>query len=232
MKSCFLLPVFIFGSTVFLFAVAHAYDPYQSRIDREYKSLSNSISRAYSVPNSSYTTRSTYSNPSYSSSNSSSSGRSYNSYSDYANSSSKSSYWQPKTAPVPAKSWYQLEQERKEAEAERVAFEKEKQKEAAEKKAREAAEYRRKQEELDADWARLLRDTNRAPLNRPPADINRSYVVEYDYFEGQARLYGKKDMWSNWRVAQMNLNFIGRNPEPAKAFAFLQNSDPSWAEAI
>lgn len=216
-------------------------NPYQSRLDREYKSLSNAISRAYSPPPP--TPARSYSTPSYSSSSTS---RSYSSSSS-SRSSSGSSNWSP-----PTESYRQrmgrLEDERRAAESsyratQAAAAERKREAQAAaaakaaERRRREAAEReerereRRRPTHSPQGWASLREKTQgKAPLTAPPWSALESRRSEFEYFSAIARQRGAQAPWENLRAGQLCLLFQGNGAEPSRAFEFFARSDVRWPE--
>ncbi|MBL9203348.1 MAG: SEL1-like repeat protein [Opitutaceae bacterium] len=222
-------------------------NPYQTRLDRQYQSLSRSIERAYSPP----PPRPTYTPPtrSYSSSPPSSSS-SYSSRSSGSSSSSTSS-WSTRSDSVNrfAEDKRQLEakfaaqakaRKLSPAEAKRAADAKKaadaKQaaaaKAAAERRAEiERALQRHQPSRTPAEWAAFRTETHgKAPLAAPPRSALESRRAEFAHYAAIARARGAAAPWENLRVGQLSLLFQGDGAEPAKALAFFQHADPAWPE--
>lgn len=235
MRSRTLRRLLIAGLLLSLVARSPAVDPYQSRIDREYRSLSNSISRAYSPPPPSpprsYTSSSYSSSSSYTSNRSSS----FSSSSSSSRYSSSSSYSSPSrsygaSAAEARSSREQIAQRQKEATAR-------KKKEAANKaaltkKAVAAAKVLRESPtETAAAWQRTRSQTEgRAPLVAPARGALESRRAEFEYFSAIARREGAKAPWENMRAGQLCLLAQGDGASPDRAFGYFSNSDPSWVE--
>ncbi|WP_414660729.1 hypothetical protein [Horticoccus sp. 23ND18S-11] len=212
--------------------VARAVDPYQSRLDREYKSYSQALSRAYSTPPPRPPPSRSYSSPSYSSSSSSRSSspntpsRSYSSPTNYATSGQAQQRftedrrtWEQKYSQTP--------QQRASTAAERAAWERSRQAEqrAAQERLRNESSYSR------GDWEVVRKETaGKAPLVAPPRRAMESPREEFLYYEGQALLHGSKALWERLRLGQMCLVYQGPNATPARAFGFFSASNPDWPE--
>ncbi|WP_414664501.1 tetratricopeptide repeat protein [Horticoccus sp. 23ND18S-11] len=234
------------GSTpLWVLPATQAVDPYQSRLDREYKSYSNALSRAYSPPpprpspTPSYSSRS-YSSPSYSSSSTSrnysapSSSRSTSSYTSRSTppsnvnsyretqrnlSTAKKTYESRFVSPSPARP-VQTAANRAAETAARAA---------SEKAAREA--FLRAPSHPAAAWARILADTKgKAPLAAPPNSALESRRGEFAHYLGVVQQLGAKAPWEAMRLGQLCLLFQGQGAEPARAFEFFSQSNPAWPE--
>lgn len=214
---------------------AVAYDPYQSRQDREYRSLAEATKRAYSVPPSNYKA------PAYSSStpaySSSSTARSGSSYSSPANNAGQ---------PFVYESLAQIES--------RLADSKRAQAEAAAARAAAArtqalldeamwerihrANARADQEQLRRrevysvrDWEKLTRETGgRLPARSPTNGEQESRQAEFEHVSTWARLEGKARPWENLRAAVMCLRYQGNDATPDRAWGFFSQSNPDWPE--
>lgn len=217
-------------------------NPYQSRMDREYKSLSNAISRAYSPPppptrsysppTRSYSSSSSYSHSS-SSSSSSFSSRNFSSGGSYGSSVGTGPDWE---------SARQLAKEKKAAEA-KLAEELKLQ--AATRKKQAAAAKRKAAIEKSRDewnsihgptytateWAMMRQRTNgKAPLVAPPKRAFESRRSEFAYFEQIVRENPTRTPWENMRLGQMCLHFEGQGAEPGRAEGFFLRSNLEWPE--
>jgi TPR repeat protein len=216
------------GTATFLWA-----NPYQSRLDREYKSLSQSISRAYSPPppRPSYTPPArNYSStpPSSSSSRSSSSSSSRSSWTPPQGSTVNrfaaekrryESQYAAKKAPTPARSSAPKSVFVPSAPARSV------------KPVPAAPPDPASPTHLPAEWARVRAETKgKAPLNAPPRRALESRRAEFAHYAPLARAGGAKAPWENLRAGQLSLLFQGTGAEPALAFAFFRQADPAWPE--
>ncbi len=223
-----------FAGTVFLSAatLVHAVDPYQSRLDREYKSLSGAISRAYAVPPPRPTTPTrSYTAPSYSSSSTSRS-----------SSSSSSSYSRPSSSLSYAQTLRSFEQERTSQQQRYTAASPARavdtvaiaaaHRRAELQQARDARErFLKAPSHTASAWARLRDETKgKAPLVAPPNSALLSRPAEFAYFLGIAQARGTAAPWENLRVGQLCLLFQGAGATPSRAFGFFVQSNPAWPE--
>lgn len=220
--------VTLLGTVTWVWAV----DPYQSRMDREYKSLSNAITRAYTPPPPAPTR--SYSPPTYSTS--SSYNRSSSSSSSSGGSSSTGSYSAPTNSRPDWKSARQVAEEKKAAEA-KLAEAKKKKSAGAAKKTAPAVKPAAGSISPDAptytaaEWATLRERTGgKAPLVAPPARAFESRRSEFAYFEKIVRENPRGTPWENMRLGQMCLLFEGEGAEPARAAEFFQRSNLEWPE--
>ena len=213
-------------------------NPYQTRMDREYKSLSNAISRAYTPPPPPPTR--SYSPPTYSSSSS---------YSRSSTSSSSSSSPSSFIGRTPSGGSYgssvgsgpdwktarEVAAEKKAAEAKQAEARK-KQAAAVKNKAaieKSIAEWNSVHGPTYAptEWATMRERTNgKAPLVAPPRPAYESRRSEFAYFEQIVRDNPTGTPWENMRLGQMCLLFEGQGAEPSRAEAFFRRSNLDWPE--
>ena len=201
-------------------------NPYQSRLDREYKSLSQATARAYSPPPP--PPRTSYTPPARS--YSSSSAASTLSSSSRSSSSSSSSYsWTPRTESH-GQTINRFAAEKRQLEAKAAAAKPN----AAENRAKAAASFaaaRQQPSHTPAEWARLRADTKgQAPLAAPPRSALESRRAEFAHFAPIARARGASAPWENLRAGQLSLLFQGSGAEPALALAFFSQADPTWPD--
>lgn len=218
-------------------------NPYQTRIDREYKSLAKSIERAYSPP----PPRPTYTPPtrSYSSSvGSSSSSSGYRASSSGSVWSSGNEFHGASVDRFAAEkrareAKYAAEKKAKApspAEAKKAADAKRKAGAKAQADAAKAAELavhrlRHQPSRTPAEWSAYRTETHgKAPLDAPPRSALESRRAEFAHYAAIARAQGAKAPWENLRAGQLSLLFQGDGAEPAGALAFFRHADPAWPE--
>ena len=232
MKTPLFLPVLCAGATLLLAATARAYDPYQSRLDREYQSFSAALSRAYAVPAPSYSPP-----PSYSSSAPYSSPSSSNSSSSYRpNSGGYSSYAKPEPPPKPlsAAERAKLDKEMKLAAEKKAALDK--LAEAAMWDRIRAADARAAHERwrlapvmLDWEWKAMeASKLGRAPLHTPSNMAMETKDGEFWYYKRFSTDPNAK--WENLRLGQMSLDRAAPAAVPSDAFGYFSRANPDWVE--
>lgn len=222
-------------------------NPYKSRLDRQYESLSRSIERAYSPPpprptytppTRSYSSSSTYSTPSSSSSSRSSSSSSGYTWTPQAESYSAAERFAAEKRRLEAKRAAEKEAQFNKSPAGKAAAAKKaasakKEAEAAAARSRVAERERQRREPVlgAAAWSSLRLETKgKAPLVAPPAYAVDLRGAEFPYFAPIARARGAAAPWENLRAGQLSLLLVGLGAEPAGALAFFRNADPAWPE--
>ena len=238
MKTPILIPVLCAGTTLLIAATARAYDPYESRIDREYRSFSTALSNAYKVPAPSYQAPAPYkSSPGYSSSSSyssssnsnsgSSSQPSYGTYSAYAKPA-------PPPKPISAAERARLDKEMKVAAEKKAALDK--LAEAAMWDRIRAADARAAHERwrlapvmLDWEWKALeASKLGRAPLHTPSNMAMETKEGEFWYYKRFSTDPNAK--WENLRLGQMSLDREAPAAVPSEAFGYFSRANPDWVE--
>jgi len=197
--------------------------PAYSRADREHRSYSNALARAYSTPPPRPPPSRTYTSPSYSSSSStrnsssSSSSRSYSPPINFATSGQAQQRFSEDR-----RSWQEKYAGLRNSNVDDSRYARER---AVREQMRNESSYSR------SEWE-VLRNKNagKAPLVPPPRRAMESPREEFSYYEGQAQLHGAKARWERLRLGQMCLVYHGTNATPARAFGFFQSSDSAWPE--
>ena len=211
-----------------------ANDPYETRQDREYRSLAAATTRAQSGSSS------TYRAPEYPSYSSAGNARS-NSVYDYASSVSPSSTLQEKL-----EAYVEILNLRAEQSAAREAEAKVRAALAQQwavgdevtwarihrANARAALEQWRDSPVFTVNqWEELTRQTGgKMPLRRPTNGHYETPRAEFLHVSSVGKLEGPKAPWENLRAGQMCLRYEGDEAEPERAFAFFAHSDPDWPE--
>jgi hypothetical protein len=200
-------------------------NPYQSRLDREYKSLSQSIARAYSPPPPPPPPRS-YSTPM--------SGYQPTPSRSYSSSSSRSSfdYSSPSGGGGAFASYESLSVKLNEIRRQEEAAEKRYQAARAERAKAEARErFRRQPIKPAAEWAAFLAEAQgKAPLAAPPNAAMESRRSEFAHYAPIAAARGAQAPWENLRAGQHCLLLQGVGAEPGRALQFFLQSNPAWPE--